>query len=506
MSDREAADFSTPSSNEDSRATTKKRLLVASHCVVGLLIIFVATWNIGTADAAPDEYAYRDCAHRYIEGIFSCNREHPLLAKEIIGILGAPFGTSIDAARLVTALFAIATAAFCYLFVTDCTDRVGGLIAAAAWGLLPQAGVEGATTLEAIRIDRFGLLDPYVACFIALALWTGWRWTTRGGALWAALTGAACVAAACSKAPGAFAVPVICLVPLVARRHNMSVRRELPIVLGAGAIVFIASYAPLGPARAASAIAYMFKAQTAHASSGMLVEVANHLYLHTPWWSDIAFAISGLTWPIALVLGIFLLVGMACFPKPGAYALCACASIFIGVGVGLHLSLPHYWIDWEPGVIVVASLGIRSLFAHKRLIFLAAALALVLVGGAIWTIGNVATLQVGPYQEIAKAASCEHPCVVQFAGYDDILINYVSTNDAVVLGPPHARSSVVSTGIMVERSDVRVRPALIVIDPNALVLHPKWTKDAKYFEARANHLGYRRVPTKGRIKVWTLIK
>jgi 4-amino-4-deoxy-L-arabinose transferase-like glycosyltransferase len=159
--------------------------------------------------------------------MFTCNLEHPLLAKEIIGVFGAPFGGSIDATRLVTAVFAIVTAAFCYLFVTDCTDRVGGLIAAAAWGLLPQAGIEGNTTLEAVRINRFGLLDPFVACFVALALWTGWRWTTRGGVLWAVLTGAACVGAACSKAPGALVAPVICLVPLIARRHQRAVLCEL---------------------------------------------------------------------------------------------------------------------------------------------------------------------------------------------------------------------------------------------------------------------------------------
>lgn len=193
-------------------------------------------------------------------------------------------------------------------------------------------------------------------------------------------------------------------------------------------------------------------------------------------------------------------------PQAWPYALCACASILIGVGFVLHLSLPHYWIDWEPGVIVVASLGLRRLFEKRQSLFLGSVIAIVLGLGALRTIGDVATLPLGPYQEVAEQASCTHPCVVQFAGYDDILINYVSKNDNIVLGPPHVRSSIVGTRFVDGTASLWIRPTFIVIDPNALHLHKKWTKNADYFEARAQRLGYERIPTKGRIKLWELMK
>jgi hypothetical protein len=82
-------------------------------------------------------------------------------------------------------------------------------------------------------------------------------------------------------------------------------------------MVFIASYAPLGASRAGSAIAYMFRAQTSHAGAGVLVEVGSQLYVHAPWWSDIAFATSGLTWPIALALALSCLFGLLSYPRPG---------------------------------------------------------------------------------------------------------------------------------------------------------------------------------------------
>ena len=73
-----------------------------AHIGVFGLIAEVAFVHLGTADAAPDEFTYRTCGAAYVHGTFSCNLEHPPLAKEILGIGSWIFGDSVTAGRATT--------------------------------------------------------------------------------------------------------------------------------------------------------------------------------------------------------------------------------------------------------------------------------------------------------------------------------------------------------------------------------------------------------------------
>jgi hypothetical protein len=486
-----------------------------AHLGVFGLVAEVAFVHLGTADAAPDEYTYYACGQAYIRGNFGCNPEHPPLAKEILGLGSLVFGDSISAARAVTAIFAIATAYACYLFCRDVAGRVWGLVAAAMWGLLPQAGIENHTTLEAVRIDRFALLDPFVATFVACALVAGARLARRGGVRLALVLGGAVAAAACAKAPGALIAPVACVAPLAVRwRRGFPVARDAIAVVVGGIAVGAAVYAPRGPAGAVRAIRYMFDFQTAHAAREVVVN--GHFYVSAPWWSDLAFASSALGAVLAVTLAVLAIVGVACTPRSGGYAFAVGASIIIGVGFGLHLSAPHYFIDWEPALIDVAALGVAGIVAHARrarwrvrrplLAATAAAIAMVLATGAVRTVVAANSVRPGPYATAARAMQCDQACLVAYVGFFGAFAGYVPTDEYLSAVPPSTRANRVVARVRGHGRETFAPPDVVALDPAAYVLHGSWQKSIRYFEAHWESLGYRRVPTASRIAVYRLVR
>lgn len=475
--------------------------LIAAHVVVGGLIAFVALWRIGVADAAPDEFTYRSCAAAYLQGHWSCNLEHPLLAKELIAVFLAVGGNTITVARFAAALAAMATALWCYLAVADRVGRWGGLAAGAMWGLLPQAGVQNGTTIEALRVDRFALLDPFVACFFALALFSGGRWRHRGGTLYPLLTGAALAAAACAKAPGSLIAPVIVFYPLIRRAGGWTRLREGALALLGAEAVMTASYGPLGLWRGASAIVYMFSYQTSRVAR--LVVVGGRLTTHAPWWSDLSFAFHGLGPPLAVLVALLALLGAVTERDGAVYALSASASVLIGVGFGLHLSAPQYWVDWEPGVVVAAGLGLAGLARHRTTLPLVAAAGLALASSAVILLTDVARQSPGPYSPAARVAACRDACVTLYVAYVDVLADYLPANEWLATGPPLVANGALVTDLGRGTGVVTARPRYVVIDPASLVLHPAWVPAVRRFESEAGRLGYRAVPTGGRVAVYS---
>lgn len=499
------------------RGTGSGAAQVAAHLATFLLVTFVAVYRIGRPDAASDEYAYRHCGLLYVRsGHMLCNTAHPPLAKELIGVGVVLFGNTVTTARLVAAGAAVATALFCYLFVRDVAGWGFGLAGAALWGLLPQAGVENGVTLEAIRIDRFGLVDPFMACGLAAAIFFGWRWLSRGGAGWAALAGAATAASACSKVPGMFAVPVVLGMPLVVRLRRDWRHALVEAAAGAGGVVVvvIACYAPFGIHGAETAIRKMVSFQAAHAASGTLSSYGHHFYRHAPWWSDLGYAVEGLGWPVTFGLAAALLAGIAGRPGPALFAAGTSLSVW-GLLTGVtNLSLPYYWIDWEPGVVMAAAVGLSVLWRRApghvaRLRLLAgAAVAVPLLGGAVATTVAVATAGIGPYQEAALAIRCT-ACNVLYVADGTILANYLSPHNTWQARPAPA-GYVLST----KRGNLRVpapghrssvpEPAYVVIDPASDLAAYLFSSEAKAFERVAARVGYVRVPVRGRLLVWRL--
>ena len=474
--------------------------LCGAHVVVGALVVFVAIVGIGVPDAAPDEDTYRSCAESYLHGHFSCNLEHPLLAKELMSATLFVGGDSITAARVAAALAALATAWCCYLFVTDVAGCFAGLVAATPFGGLGQQGVEGSVTLEVVRIDRYGLLDPFVACFFAAALTLGRRWWKRGGWRLAAATGAACAAAACSKATGILVAPVVLAIPLVAaaRRHRLA--REAGAALAAGVLVAVISYAPLGPSGAIRAIRYMFSFQDSYPDRTVLV--ASHVFFVAPWWADFSFAIVGLSLLVAVALAAAAAVGALGNRGPALYALGAAASIVLVTGVGLHFSAPHYYLDWLPGLAIGAGVGFGVLMRHRSTRLLGVALLVVLVAASVSSVRAVVDVVPGPYELAAPAASCEGKCVAAYVGYIDILVNYMPSAEQLVPGPPVVIGSAVVVEARRHGKPYLVAPQIVVIDPATIELHPNWRRDITNFETDAARVGYERLASPGRIEVY----
>ncbi len=493
--------------------------------MTGALVVFVATWRIAVPDAPSDEYAYRKCGYLYLKhSQMLCNTAHPPLGKELLGVGLYLFGDTITTARLVTAVAAITTAVFLYLFVRDVGGWGWGLAAGALWGLSPQAGIENGVSLEAIRVDRFALLDPFVACFFAAGLFLGWRWLKQGGVVWPFLAGAACAAAACSKVPGLFVAPVLLGVPVVMRAKGQG--RRILAEIGAGiagcVVIVVAVYAPFGFHLAITQIRDMVHFQSAHAARGTSAVIGHHFYLLAPWWSGLAYATSGLTWPVAVALGACCLVALVSRSGAALFALGASASVWVFLTLATHLSLPYYWIDWEPGVIAAAAIGLRTLSSGRRVrgslmrvavvrlaLVPAAAATLAFAIGTVLTMGAVATVTIGPYQQAARVITCTPRCLVLYAADGTVLANYLSPH-ALFQARAAPRGYLIASkdaNVMVpkpgQRSAVPV-PEYVVVDPASDLATWLIAPSVRNFEYYATALGYVRVPVKGRLEVWRL--
>ncbi|MGO9910546.1 MAG: phospholipid carrier-dependent glycosyltransferase [Acidimicrobiales bacterium] len=485
---------------------------LVAHLLVAVTVIFVAVWRIGVPDAPTDEITYRICGGVYIRHGRLCNPSHPPLAKELLGVGVTLFGDTITNARLVVAVAATVTALFLYLFLRDVAGWIWGLVAAAMWGLLPQAGIDNGVSLEAIRIDRFALVDPFEACFFAAALFFGWRWLTRGGLLWPALTGAACVAAACSKVPGLFIAPVVLGAPIAVRVRGQGRRvlAEAGVAAAACVVMLVLVYAPFGAHLAVTQIRDMIRFQSRHSAAGTAAVVGHHYYPHEPWWSGLAYAVEGWSWPVAIALAFCCVAGLASRSGAAAYAAGASVCVWAFLAFGTHLSLPFYWIDWEPGVIVVAALGLRALWSRRwawRATGVAA--AAVLSVGAVTTVGAVATVTIGPYQRAARAITCTPDCSVLYVANGLTFSNYLSPRDdwQVEDVPRRDLLSNKSHKILVpmpgHTAGVRL-PVYVVVDPASDLAAFSLATSVRAFEHDASALGYEEVKVSGRLLVWRL--
>lgn len=460
-------------------------------------------------DAAGDEWKYQTCGFNYVAGHFSaCNLEHPPLAKIILGIGLHLFGDTLTTGRVVVGAFSVATAVVLYLLLRDIAGWGWGLVGAALWGLTPQAGVENGTMLEVFRISRFGLLDPFMCFFFALALLTGWRYLQRGGRLWPFLLGFACVAAACSKEVGVLIAPTLIGGALYVRMrwHRRHIRDEVAWLVGGGVVAFVASYALLGVSGTWSEISYMIQFQLAHAHIGTTPVFNGHIYLMAPWWSNFRYAIDGLTWPLAILFTIAGIAGLIAKRWVSLYALAPSLLIYL-VTAHSHLSYPYYWIDCEPGIIVAVTVGLAYLYERRttRGVTVVAGGAVVGVLGVVLFWGIV-TATPGPYRTAARHIQCAGSCEVFYVGYEGILQNYVP--GIVTLARPDGSVEIFRSA---DSSDVipfappvqnPAEPNYVVIDPRSPLGEFTFRKAVDEFEARASLLGYRKLPTAGRLLIW----
>ena len=134
----------------------------------GVLVFFV---RLGTASWTFDEFFFGVLGVNFLHDDFDQTvGVHPL-PRRLPHRPGAgrPRGGGTGVVRVAAATAGLATAGVLFLFAR----RVAGpraAIAAAAWIVVPHAAVMGDVPLAAVKIERFGVLDPFMVLFGAAAL------------------------------------------------------------------------------------------------------------------------------------------------------------------------------------------------------------------------------------------------------------------------------------------------------------------------------------------------
>jgi hypothetical protein len=201
-----------------------------------------------------------------------------------------------------------------------------------------------------VRIDRFGLLDPFMVVFALAAMAAVWASSRRRSWAWL------CVSAVClglsmtSKVPSAVLLPAILVLPALVRPAPRALR-----VIGSGclyltivAVVVALVYLPVG---LVDSLQEMVRFQLAHREAGHLVAVAGVVSTHPSWWADLLFAVEGTGVPVCILLACGALAaflpGRAARARllPGFLA-AAVLSFWVFQFLVSGVALPHYYYDW----------------------------------------------------------------------------------------------------------------------------------------------------------------
>src|SRR5215217_1554252 len=255
---------------------------------IGLLLAviligaYVAFFRLGADGWKDDEPIYREAGLAYVQGDFSLNREHPFVAKYILGatqkVFGySEFGTSeSEVVRLPAATAALATGLILFAFARRVAGYWTGLLALALWTISPLT----------LRLGRTATLDVFVVFFSSLALHLGWRWAESRSWKFAVLAGVAIGLATASKPVGILFLPAILFVGLLKIGLSRCFVCQSTLIGLAAATVALATYAPLG-SEALSAIQYMFEFQGEHNASGHPTDFDGVIYTFPPWWAHL---------------------------------------------------------------------------------------------------------------------------------------------------------------------------------------------------------------------------
>lgn len=304
---------------------------LAAALWVNLSALTVPSWLV-------DELTYRDAGWSYLHGNLTPNREHPPLAKYLIGLAELVVGRGPQV-RVVAVLASLTTAAVLAAFATRLAGRWAGLGAFAAWALLPHGDP---------RLDQLLFLDVVMAAFATGALYAAWRrhpW----------LAGILLGAAAASKPPGILVAPAVLV---------LAGARWKP-VLPAAAAAGLAAYAPYGTAIPAT-IRYLLVFQHHLSAVGHPVRVAGQVYRYPPWWSHLWWQWSNLTPPVFTVLvGAAVVGAVMCRPRRLGVGLALAVLVPFAALSYYPVKLPYYYYDWQPQLTLLAVLGLAELTRRR---------------------------------------------------------------------------------------------------------------------------------------------
>jgi 4-amino-4-deoxy-L-arabinose transferase-like glycosyltransferase len=392
-----------PGRPRSGRLPIRPAVRVAEWAVVGGCAMFVYFWRLGTEAWFVDEFVYTRAGREYVDGRFTTNLEHPPLGKYLIGAGELLLHDRWLGSRGAAATAGVVTGIAVALLAARIAGHRAALAAAAVYWLLPHR-IPLWTAQDAIgpKIERYALLDPFAAMFVALALLAGWEWIRCGRWRWVVATGTAVGLAAAAKVPGGLVGPVIVAAALVAHRA----RPLRAFLQAAGATVaalaaFAACYLPLGPRGGLDAIRSMWTFQHLHARNGHLVYAGGRSWLHAPWWANGYWQTESYGPLVSLTLLVAAGTAVTIGARPAAlYLAAALAASYLGVSVLARLALPFYYLVWQPALAALAGIGVSAI-ARRR--WSGPILAFLVIPGLLSAghlVGTVATLRPDGYASL----------------------------------------------------------------------------------------------------------
>lgn len=317
---------------------------------VGCWALLQNLWRLGAANWYSDEPTYANAGWRYVHGLVDVNLEHPFTAKYLIGLSQLLGGQDPTAIRLPAAAASLATGVLLWWWARQEAGRWAGLLCGGLWTLLPRM-VDGEW---GPRIDRYAMLEPFLALFATLALYAGWRWARTGRLRWIICAGAAAALAATSKESGVVVAPVIALGGLLMLR---SLRAVIQLAAGGATAVIIGLLTYTGAGSLEPLVA-MVRFQSRHNENGHLIAVAGRLVTKAPWWAELWF--NQQAYGVVLSSVLVGAVGAAILLRPGALVAwvgAGAVAFLIFYCLISNVALYFYYVAWQPEITLLAALG-----------------------------------------------------------------------------------------------------------------------------------------------------
>jgi hypothetical protein len=377
----------------------------AAFVVVLLLGGFVHFFRLGTSSWNVDEYFYGLVGDAFLHGDFRVGPgPHPYIGAYLLGLVPSATGSfSTTAVRIAPALAGMATGVVLFFFARRVAGARAGVIALALWLLLPHATVIGGAPFTAIRLERFGLLDPFMELFVAAALYAGWRWSEQRSWRWAAAAGACAGLATASKFVGALVVVPLAALAFVTPGRDRTRAAQTGLAFASCALSFALSFAPV-LTDASRRVHAMLDLARANEAAGHATTIAGKVYFDDPpWWANAWFMGAGMGWWVSLALAASAMAGATLLERRLAIYLVAAVLVpAVGLAGFYGIALPHYFYLWLAPLTLLAALGLDELFRRARRGRVAAvALAVPLVIGMGTTVHDVASLRPADYRTAA---------------------------------------------------------------------------------------------------------
>ena len=394
---------------------------VAAACAIAAVGGFDLLFRLGAPDWSTDELAYRDSGwSSFHGGSFLANPEHPPLAKHIVGVFEILFGRSETPVRMSAVVAGVLTGVFLALIARRVAGNWAALATAAVWFALPHPAD--------LKLERFALLDVFMAMFTTLAILCVVHWSVSRTWRWVVATGIAVGLATACKLPGALAYAPVGVFVVVRGRFSVRSWLQLSALTAAGVGAFVAAYIP-AVRQMPHQVGYMIAFQGRQRTQGHPVLVGGHVYRHPPWWTQLRWQWDA-SWVLALCyLAVVVFAVVIARRDPDMALLVGVLVTTFGFFAFVSGNiLGQYPYAWAPVLAVITGLTLREMAGRGGLVRVGAlVIALALVVPAAQLIVRTASIRRTDYAaaaELLRARVGPAPSVV-VVGYGDVLLAYL---------------------------------------------------------------------------------